>query len=153
MLCPSCKKSDTRVIDSRDEEIQVKRRRCCLKCNYRFSTYETFESPKLRVIKKDGNIEQFCSEKLARGVNLALEKRPFNNDQIQDIIHQIEQQVIDLKMNPVPSKEIGNIVLEMLRKKDDVAYLRFLSVYKKFGSAKKFQKEAEKLSTPTDLSH
>lgn len=146
MLCPSCKKSDTKVIDSRDEDIQVKRRRCCLKCNYRFTTYETFESPRLRVIKKNGDLEEFCSEKIARGVKLALEKRPFNEDQTQDIINQIEQQIISLKINPVPSKEIGNIVLELLRKKDDVAYLRFLSVYKKFGSAKKFQKEAEKLS-------
>jgi len=147
MLCPSCKKSDTKVLDSRDEEVQVKRRRSCFKCGYRFTTYETFESPKLRVIKKDGSLEQFCSEKLARGVKLALEKRPFNSDQIQEIITQIEQQVISLKKNPIPSKEIGDIVLEMLRKKDDVAYLRFLSVYKKFGSAKKFQKEAEKLSS------
>lgn len=147
MLCPSCKKSDTRVIDSRDEDIQVKRRRCCLKCDYRFTTFETFESPKLRVIKKDNTVEEFCSEKLARGIKLALEKRPFNEEQTQEIIHQIEQQVLSLKINPVPSKEIGNIVLETLRKKDDVAYLRFLSVYKKFGSARKFQKEAEKLSS------
>lgn len=145
MLCPSCKKSDTKVIDSRDEDIQVKRRRCCLKCDYRFTTYETFESPKLQVIKKKGNVEQFSLEKLTRGIKLALEKRPFNNDQIQDIINQVEQQIINLKINPVSSKEIGNIILELLRKKDDVAYLRFLSVYKKFGSAKKFQKEAEKL--------
>lgn len=91
--------------------------------------------------------EEFCAEKLARGIKLALEKRPFNDDQMQDIISQIEQQIISLKMNPVPTREIGNIVLELLRKKDDVAYLRFLSVYKKFGSAKKFQKEAEKLSS------
>ena len=147
MLCPSCKKSDTKVVDSRDEDVQVKRRRCCLKCDYRFTTYETFESPKLRVLKKDGDTEEFCAEKLARGIKLALEKRPFNDDQMQDIISQIEQQIISLKMNPVPTREIGNIVLELLRKKDDVAYLRFLSVYKKFGSAKKFQKEAEKLSS------
>ena len=133
-------------MDSRDEAVQVKRRRCCLKCDYRFTTYETFESPKLRVLKKNGNVEQFCSEKLARGIKLALEKRPFNSDQIKEIINQIEQQVMSLKLNPIPSREIGNIVLETLRKKDDVAYLRFLSVYKKFGSAKKFQKEAEKLS-------
>lgn len=146
MLCPSCKKSNTQVLDSRDEEIQVKRRRRCLKCDYRFTTYETIESPRLRVLKKDGNIEQFCSEKLARGIKLALEKRPFSEEQIKDIITQIEQQVISLKKNPVPSREIGNIVLEILRKKDDVAYLRFLSVYKKFGSAAKFKKEAEKLS-------
>jgi transcriptional repressor NrdR len=99
------------------------------------------------VIKKDNSVEEFCSEKLARGIKLAFEKRPFNEVQTQEIIHLIEQQVLSLKMNPVPSKEIGNIVLETLRKKDDVAYLRFLSVYKKFGSAKKFQKEAEKLSS------
>lgn len=146
MLCPSCKKSDTKVIDSRDEDVQVKRRRCCLKCHYRFTTYETFESPKLRVIKKDNSLEEFCADKLARGIKLALEKRPFSNDQIQEIIDQTVQQILDLKSNPIPSREIGNIVLEILRKKDDVAYLRFLSVYKKFGSAKKFQKEAEKLS-------
>lgn len=146
MLCPSCKKSDTKVVDSRDEDIQVKRRRSCLKCDYRFTTYETFEIPKLRVIKKDNSVEEFCAEKLSRGIKLSLEKRPFTEEQTRDIIDQIIQQVLNLKMNPVPSREIGNIVLEMLRKKDDVAYLRFLSVYKKFGSAKKFQEEAEKLS-------
>lgn len=147
MLCPSCKKSDTRVWDSRDEDIQVKRRRQCLKCNYRFTTYETIESPRLRVLKKDGTVEQYIPEKLAHGIKLAMEKRPFSNAQTEEIISQIEQQVVDLKKNPVSSREIGNFVLETLRKKDDVAYLRFLSVYKKFGSAKKFQKEAEKLSS------
>lgn len=147
MLCPSCKKSDSKVLDSRDEDIFVRRRRECLKCRNRFTTFEYFESPKLKVAKRDGSVEAFSSDKLSRGIRLALEKRPFSPARVDQSITEIEQDVMKIGKKIVTSRGIGDIVLEKLRLLDDVAYLRFLSVYKKFGSAKKFQKEAEKLSS------
>ena len=146
MLCPSCKKSDSKVLDSRDEDLFVRRRRECLKCKYRFTTFEYFESPKLKVSKRDGSVEAYSFDKLSRGIRLALEKRPFSPARVDQFIAEIEQEVMTIGKKIVSSREIGDIVLEKLRLLDDVAYLRFLSVYKKFGSAKKFQKEAEKLS-------
>lgn len=146
MLCPSCKKSDSRVLDSRDEDIFVRRRRECLKCQHRFTTFEYFESPKLKVSKRDGSVEAYSPDKLSRGIRLALEKRPFSQERIEQLIADIEQDIMKIGKTIVSSRQIGDIILEKLRLLDDVAYLRFLSVYKKFGSAKKFQKEAEKLS-------
>lgn len=146
MLCPSCKKSDSKVLDSRDEDIFVRRRRECLKCKHRFTTFEYFESPKLKVAKRDGAVEAYSSDKLARGIRLALEKRPFDTKRVDQFVAETEQDIMKLGKKIVSSREVGDIVLEKLRLLDDVAYLRFLSVYKKFGSAKKFQKEAEKLS-------
>jgi len=146
MLCPLCKKSDSRVLDSRDEEFFVKRRRECLKCKYRFTTFERLEFPKLRVLKRNGLYELFDHDKMARGVRLALEKRPFKTCQIDEIITNIEQKIVQTGKKAITSRDIGEIVVSELKRCDDVAYLRFISVFKNFGSAKKFQKEAEKLS-------
>lgn len=145
MLCPLCKKSDTKVLDSRDEDSFVRRRRACLKCSYRFTTFEKIEPPHLKVRKRDGACEMYSRDKLARGINLAFEKRPFNCQQVEDFIRQIEENIIHQHRKEISSKEIGDLVIEKLRITDEVAYLRFLSVFKKFGSAKKFQQEAEKL--------
>jgi transcriptional repressor NrdR len=145
MLCPACKKSDTKVLDSRDEINFVRRRRECLKCRYRFTTYEKIESTKLQVIKRDGSVQDFKREKLARGIFLALEKRPFLKQQIELFIDEIEGTLLSSNVKKIPSRQIGNLVLDKLKSIDEVAYLRFLSVYKGFGSAKKFQTEAEKL--------
>jgi len=134
------------VLDSRDEDIFVRRRRQCLKCGHRFTTFEYFESPKLKVAKRNGSVEAYSSDKLARGIRLALEKRPFDAKRVDQFVTEAEQDIMKIGKKIVSSREIGDIVLEKLRLLDDVAYLRFLSVYKKFGSAKKFQKEAEKLS-------
>ena len=145
MFCPLCKKSDTKVLDSRDENFLIKRRRECLKCKYRFTTFERIEAPKIRVVKRNGILEDYCHEKMARGVKLALEKRPFSNREIDEIISNIEQKIIQMGKKAIPTLKIGEIVVSELKKVDDVAYLRFISVFKNFGSAKKFQKEAEKL--------
>jgi len=144
MLCPLCKISDTKVLDSRDEDIFVRRRRECLKCDYRFTTFERVDPPSLKVIKRDGTQEDFDHEKLARGIKLALEKRPFSSIQTDVIISQIEHTIVNNHKKAIDSKEIGEIVVKKLRDIDEVAYIRFVSVFKKFGSAKKFQKEAEK---------
>ena len=146
MICPACKKSDTKVIDSRDEDIFVRRRRGCLKCKYRFTTFEKFYLPKLKIIKRDGTIQDYSRDKLARGIKLALEKRPFTAKQIEELITDIEHSLLKGKNNELMSKEIGNTVIKKLKEVDDVAYLRFVSVFKKFGSAKKFRNEAAKLS-------
>lgn len=146
MLCPECKKSDTKVLDSRDDDRLIRRRRECLRCHYRFTTYERIESPRLKVIKRNGMSEEYQREKLAHGINLALEKRPVSTNQIEGIIDSIEHEITKLKTKFISSKQIGKFVIEKLKEVDEVAYLRFLSVYKSFGSASKFQKEAEKLT-------
>lgn len=145
MLCPLCKKSDTRVLDSRDEDTFVRRRRECLKCAYRFTTFEKVEPPNLKVRKRDGSCEPYSRNKLAHGINLAFEKRPFSCEQVDDLIRQVEESIIHQHKKEVSSKLIGDMVIDKLRAVDDVAYLRFVSVFKKFGSAKKFQQEVEKL--------
>jgi len=146
MLCPECKKSDTRVLDSRDDDRLIRRRRECLRCKYRFTTYERIESPRIKVIKRNGNIEDYSRQKLAHGINLALEKRPVTCGQIETVIDSIEHEITKLKTKYIASKQIGKFVIDKLKETDEVAYLRFLSVYKSFGSASKFQKEAEKLA-------
>lgn len=146
MLCPECKKSDTKVLDSRDDSRVIRRRRECIKCEYRFTTYERVESPRINILKRNGISEEYKREKIARGINLALEKRPFSCTQIESIIDTVEHEIVKLKTKQITSKQVGNIVIETLKNLDEVAYLRFLSVYKSFGSASKFQKEAEKLT-------
>jgi len=146
MNCPSCKKSDTRVLDSRDESDFVRRRRECLKCNYRFTTFEKIDTPKINVKKRNGECEEYSREKLSRGINLAFEKRPFSSDQVEGLIDEIEQEILNKHKKEIDSRQIGEIAIAKIKQIDEVAYLRFASVFKKFGSAKKFQKEAEKLS-------
>lgn len=146
MLCPVCKKSDTSVLDSRDESIFVRRRRECLSCKYRFTTYERIEPPRLKVVKRNLDEEDYSREKLSKGIALALEKRPFSESQINDIVMDIENEIIKAGKKEINSKTIGDYVIHKLKSIDEVAYLRFLSVYKKFASAKKFQREAEKLN-------
>lgn len=145
MLCPECKKSDSRVLDSRNDERIVRRRRECLRCKYRFTTYERIEPPRIRVLKRDGTMEDYQKNKITKGVYLALEKRPFGTREIEAIIDDIEHNIARLNNKLVHTRQIGDIVTQKLKEIDEVAYLRFLSVYKSFGSAKKFQKEAEKL--------
>lgn len=146
MLCQECKKSDTKVIDSRDDNRLVRRRRECLRCHYRFTTYERIESPRLKVIKRNGITQDYDRKKLSHGIYLAFEKRPVSVSQIESTIDNIEHDITKLKTKYIASKQIGKFVIERLKEIDEVAYLRFLSVYKSFGSASKFQKEAEKLT-------
>ena len=150
MLCPECKKSDTKVVDSRDDKRSIRRRRECLACHCRFTTHEFAEPPKIRVLKRNGEIENYDRNKLLKGLNLALEKRSVSAKQIDDIIDTIEGNLYGQKNKLVQSKTIGNMVLDKLKSLDEVAYLRFLSVYRSFGSASMFQKEVEKLKKVKD---
>lgn len=133
-------------MDSRSEERFIRRRRECLRCKFRFTTYERIDPPKILVVKRTGSVEDYQRTKVSKGIYLALEKRPFGANQINTIIDDVEHEISKLKSKMVHSRQIGDIIIRKLKMVDEVAYLRFLSVYKSFGSAKKFQKEAEKLN-------
>jgi transcriptional repressor NrdR len=149
MVCPFCSHIETKVIDSRESSDGkvIRRRRECLKCRRRFSTYEQLELLNFVVVKKDGRKEEYQREKLANGIRKALEKRPVGDKKIEEVVDEIEYKLHLQKDCEIQSKDIGKLVLEKLKELDDVAYLRFASVYKSFGSADSFKKEAEKLMT------
>ena len=148
MICPFCGHEDTKVVDSRDakEGKVTRRRRECEKCQARFSTYEEVEIMRLTVVKKDGVNQDFDRGKIEEGIRRSLEKRPIDEDRITQILNDIEYEIQSKDQPEISSKEIGKIVLEKLKEVDDVAYLRFASVYKSFGSAETFKKEAEKIA-------
>lgn len=150
MNCPYCGHSETRVIDSRDtnDRKAIRRRRECEKCQARFSTYEEVEIMRMSVVKKDGRKEDYDRKKIESGIRKALEKRPVSEEKVKKIIGDIEYEIQSKENdnNEMTSKEIGRVVLEKLKETDDVAYLRFASVYKSFGSAESFKKEADKIS-------
>ena len=145
MRCVECKLGDTRVIDSRDDEKIIRRRRQCLGCGFRFTTYEKIENPTIRIEKRDGRIENYDKNKIKSGIMLSLEKRPVGEEEVENIIDDIEHEIIMLGKKIVPSIMVGEITSKKLRKIDDVAYLRFISVYKSFSSAKSFESEAKKI--------
>ncbi|MFA6184267.1 MAG: transcriptional regulator NrdR [Parcubacteria group bacterium] len=148
MICPACNHPDTKVVDSRDtnEGKAIRRRRECEKCKTRFSTYEEIEIMRLLVIKRNGEKEEYNQEKIIKGIEKSLEKRPVNQEKKEKLVNEIEYQVhIKSKQGEIASKEVGKIILDKLKEIDDVAYLRFASVYKSFGSLNSFKKELEKL--------
>ncbi len=148
MLCPFCNHTETKVIDSREsaDGKVIRRRRECLKCSKRFSTYEQLELLNFLVVKKDGRKEEYKREKLENGIRKALEKRPVDGKKIEEVVDEIEYKLQLDKDCEVSTRMIGKLVLEKLKELDDVAYLRFASVYKSFGSAETFAREAEKLT-------
>ena len=148
MKCPYCSHEETKVIDSRvaSDGLSIRRRRECLSCNYRFSTYEEVEILDLQVTKRDGTTESYVREKLEGGLRKALEKRPTTAEDFKRLVSEIEQD-IQKKMvdSRIESKEIGNIVVRKLKKYDQIAYLRFASVYRQFADIEEFKKELQKL--------
>ncbi|MDD5084154.1 MAG: transcriptional regulator NrdR [Candidatus Moranbacteria bacterium] len=147
MRCPFCRHLETRVVDSRetkDGEV-TRRRRECESCTARFSTYEEVEMFRLSVVKRDGRKEEYNREKIRSGLLRAFEKRPMNDEKLDRVLGAIEYELSVKKLDEIASKEIGRLVMEKLRAIDDVAYIRFASVYKSFGSIKSFEKELEKL--------
>ncbi|THE32430.1 transcriptional regulator NrdR [Vibrio cholerae O1 biovar El Tor] len=147
MHCPFCSENDTKVIDSRlvADGHQVRRRRQCLACNERFTTFETAELVMLRVIKSNGNREPFDEEKMIGGLQRALEKRPVSADAIELAISTIKSKLRATGEREVPSKLIGNLVMEQLKVLDKVAYIRFASVYRSFEDVREFGEEIAKL--------
>ena len=149
MRCPLCSHEETKVVDSRvaSDGLSIRRRRECLSCEYRFSTYEEVEILDLQVVKRDGSIQAYNRAKLETGLRKALEKRPINADDFKRLVSEIEQDIQKkIKDNRIESKEIGNIVIKKLKKYDQVAYIRFASVYRQFEDISEFQRELEKLS-------
>ncbi|MFC0309798.1 transcriptional regulator NrdR [Gallibacterium trehalosifermentans] len=147
MHCPFCTAPDTKVIDSRlvAEGYQVRRRRECLQCKERFTTFESAELIIPRIIKNNGNREPFNEEKLRAGIYHALEKRPVSDAQIEEAIMRIEHSLQATGEREVPSKLVGNLVMSELKKMDKVAYIRFASVYLSFDDIKQFSDEIENL--------
>ncbi len=152
MKCPYCGFLEDRVIDSRESEdgLQIRRRRECLHCEKRFTTYEEIEEKQLIVVKKDGRREKFSREKIFNGIQKACEKRPVSTEQISLIVDEIEQELRQRFEKEVLSHDIGNIIVEKLRKIDEVAYVRFASVYRQFKDVSEFQKEVERIKGESD---
>ncbi|ETS33080.1 transcriptional regulator NrdR [Photorhabdus temperata] len=147
MHCPFCAAVDTKVIDSRlvGDGSQVRRRRQCLECHERFTTFEMAELVMPRVIKSDDIREPFDEEKLRRGMQKALEKRPVSSDDVEVAISYIKSQLRATGEREIPSKMIGNVVMDELKKLDKVAYIRFASVYRSFEDIREFGEEIAKL--------
>lgn len=147
MKCPYCSSRDTKVTDSRDtdEGASIRRRRQCLVCNRRFTTYETIEKMPLRVIKKNGTRELFDKNKVRNGIVRACEKRNVTSSQIEEIVELVERNIRNDMKREVSSETIGNIVMEELRKLDQVAYVRFASVYREFKDIESFMDELQHL--------
>lgn len=138
MKCPFCGEKDTRVLDSRPSEMKIRRRRECGTCLKRFTTYEVVELPMLTVEKKDGSIQPFDRNKLMSGIFSAIKKRPISAVQVQGIVDTVEERFASELRTSIKSTEIGNIVMEQLKKIDAVAYIRFASVYQDFSSVEGF---------------
>lgn len=140
MRCPKCGHLDDKVLDSRAarEGASIRRRRQCLQCDYRFTTYEEIVKDELRVIKRDGRHEEFNRQKLERGLARACEKRPISADQIHDLVDQVIAEFEG--ESEVTSERIGQAVMERLHRVDEVAYIRFASVYRRFADVNQFLK-------------
>jgi transcriptional repressor NrdR len=146
MKCPYCDCQDTRVIDSRDAaDAAVRRRRQCVACGKRFTTYERWERPDLRVVKRDGRVEDFDRDKLEVGILKACEKRPIARAAILHLIDEVEEELRASEDNEVTTSHVGDMVLGRLREVDQVAYLRFASVYRAFDDASHFYHELKNL--------
>lgn len=147
MKCPYCGYGESRVIDSRptEDDEKIRRRRECLSCGRRFTTYEIVESTPLMVVKKDKSRQLFDREKLLRGIVRACDKRPVTAEQLDGIVDQIEQTYLNRMVREVSSEELGEAVLLELKKLDKVAYIRFASVYRDFSDVDTFVEELLKL--------
>ncbi|WP_405079820.1 transcriptional regulator NrdR [Paenibacillus chitinolyticus] len=154
MKCPFCEHNGTKVLDSRsaNDNKSIRRRRECEKCQRRFTTFEMVEETPLIVIKKDGSREEFNRDKILRGLIRACEKRPVSVDRLEQIVSEVEMQVRNMAHAEVDSMRIGELVMEQLYPVDEVAYIRFASVYRQFKDINMFLKELEQILGKTNLS-
>jgi transcriptional repressor NrdR len=146
MRCPYCASTASKVVDKRDnaEDFSTRRRRQCLRCGRRFTTYERIEKVDVVVIKKDGSLETFDSEKLKKGIKKAVDLEKITDSDIDNFCEEVERKVM-VSTNPLSTTDIGNMVLDWLRALDPLAYMRFASVYKDFESVKDLKKELEEI--------
>ncbi len=146
MRCPYCSSTESRVIDKRESGPGIiRRRRECLKCRKRFTTYEKVEILDLSIVKKDGTREPFDREKLKKGIEKACEKRPISKEKIDKLIGEIEAELLNRKSKEIESKDLGELLIKKLKKLDKVAYIRFASVYREFEDLTSFEEELDKL--------
>jgi len=149
MRCPSCQYNGSRVLDSRpvDDSKSIRRRRECEKCGYRFTTFEKVEEIPLIVVKKEGTREEFSREKILRGLIKACEKRPVSLEQLEKIASDVEIELRNIGISEIKSDSIGEMVMDKLAKVDEVAYVRFASVYRQFKDINVFIEELKDLIT------
>ena len=147
MKCPYCNEADTKVIDSRpaDDGSSIRRRRQCERCGKRFTTYEKLETMPLMVIKKDNSREAYDRSKIEAGIIQSCHKRPVSTQQINSVIDEIENRVFNMEEKEVPTSVIGELVMDKLKELDEVAYVRFASVYREFKDVNTFMEELAKL--------
>lgn len=150
MICPYCHFPDSKVIDSRPKNDRIKRRRECIKCGARFTTFEIMEKPMLMVEKRSGSYEAFDRNKLIQGIFSAIKKRPVSIDDVEKIADYIENHYANQLKSIAPSKEIGALVMEQLRLIDPIAYIRFASVYEDFTDVESFIAAIGSLEKSTD---
>jgi transcriptional repressor NrdR len=145
MRCPYCGCKEDKVVDSRatQEEAAIRRRRECLRCGKRFTTYEYVEEVSLMVVKKDGRRESFDRKKILSGIIKACEKRPVSIEKMEEVVAGVERAIQKKYEREVPAEKIGEIVIEKLKSLDDVAYVRFASVYRQFKDVGQFMEELE----------
>jgi transcriptional repressor NrdR len=145
MYCPYCSHKKSKVTNKRESHEEVRRRRECLKCGKRFTTYEKISKEDLCIIKKDGRREKFSREKLENGINRAFEKRPVAKEKIDKMINEIEEQIRKRGKKEVKTSELGELIMKKIKKLDNVAYIRFASVYRDFQDINDFKQEIKKL--------
>ena len=147
MRCPECQSSETKVLESRliQDRATVRRRRECLKCDFRFTTYEREDRFQIRVEKADGRFEDFRREKLLKAVSIACQKRPVKPEQIEALVHDIERELYSKGKKSIKSKTLGDMLIAHMKELDHVAYVRFASVYKDFKTPDEFIAELRAL--------
>ena len=152
MKCPFCGMDNTRVIDSRpaDDNCSIRRRRQCDECGKRFTTYEKVETIPLSVIKKDRTREPYDRNKMMAGIRRACHKRPISVEKIEEMVNKIENDIFNLEYQEIESKVIGEIVMERLKSLEQVAYVRFASVYREFKDVNTFMSELKKMLDSTN---
>lgn len=147
MKCPYCGFTESKVLETREtDEDNIRRRRECLECNKRFTTYEQIELTNLVIVKKDDSRETFDRQKLMKSIQIASQKRPVSQQQIEETASKIESKLRNSMEKEVTSKKIGELVMEELQVLDKISYVRFASVYREFQDIESFKKELEKIS-------
>lgn len=150
MLCPFCGHDDSKVIDSRDSGDGIRRRRECLRCGLRYTTYERVQTRALLVVKRDGRREEFNRDKLWTSLTRACAKRPLPTGSVDKAVQEIEAQLADTGRSEIPAKAIGGMVMDRLKSMDRVAYIRFASVYRDFRDIETFKEEIDALLQPRE---
>lgn len=149
MICPACQYNGSKVVDSRPADLNksIRRRRECESCGFRFTTFEKIEDTPLIVVKKDGSRDEFIGEKILRGLIRACEKRPIELDELKNIVYLIEKELRSLGIVEIKSEDVGEMVMERLAEVDEVAYVRFASVYRDYQDVSVFIEELKNLQT------